>query len=124
MAPRIQIRPAEEELAARTCLLGGDHALRSETTQAVAMDAEVLGCARRVQPLIRSIAAWFREESGDLRRHQIRQLPEQLVENPIARRSDGVRAVGDRQTVIESAERSRPAPASQSRTLALSGPPQ
>ena len=50
--PRVQIRPAEEQLATGAGLLGRDRSLSGQATKAVAVDAEVLGGTARVKPLV------------------------------------------------------------------------
>ena len=51
VSPLVEVGAPEEELATTTILVDGDRALSGKLPQRVAVDAEVLGCATRVQPL-------------------------------------------------------------------------
>lgn len=119
--PRVQIRPTEEELAAGGRLLRGDRALPGQTTEAVAVDAEVFGRAPCVHPVVCSLAP-LRDELGDnILGHSSRQLGQELVEDGVRGRSERA-GIRDRWTT--SSTRS---PAgddiSAVRKLALLGPP-
>jgi hypothetical protein len=78
--PGIEIRPAEEQLAASARLLGGDRPLGREPSDAVATDAEVFSCAPGVEPLVSMLLSRRRETRRDTLGNQLRESPDQIVE--------------------------------------------
>lgn len=70
-APCIEIRPAEEQLASDTRLLGRDRSLSRKTTQAVAANAEILGSAPSIEPLVRSLGSGGDKPRRGAIRHQV-----------------------------------------------------
>jgi hypothetical protein len=79
LAPFIEIRPMEVQLATWSVLLRRDRSLSRELAEGVAMHPEVLGGVARIQPLVK--VAWsngclFGEPLGDA----LSQLRNELLE--------------------------------------------
>ena len=79
ISPLVEVGAPEEELAPTTVLVDGDRTLGGKLPQSVAVDAEVLGCGTRVQPLagliVRRAAEVFKYRGC----HVCRELVEQGI---------------------------------------------
>lgn len=82
-APRIEVRPAEEQLASDTRLLGRDRPLSRKTAQAIAADPKILGGAPSIEPLVRTRRSSGDKPRRDTIRYEVGQLHQQLIEDTI-----------------------------------------
>src|SRR5579884_1599173 len=92
-APSVEVRAPEEELAPDPRLLGRDGTLGSEPAQAVAADAEVLGGAAAVHPLICPLALRLGQPSCYAVGDELGELAKELVQDETAGSGLGERRI-------------------------------
>src|SRR5947209_4989902 len=92
VSPPVEVGAPEEELATTTVLVDGDRALGGKLPERVAVDAEVLSCATRVQPLGSVIARYATKMLSHRGSHASHELVEESVEN----QELWIRGVGER----------------------------
>jgi len=81
LAPFVESRATEEQLAASAVLLGGDRPRSREPPKRVPMQTQVLRRVSRVKPLVSPIDVVVLEASNDCRRHSINETVDQHVDH-------------------------------------------
>jgi hypothetical protein len=80
-APSVEVSASEVQLAANAGLLGRDCSLGRQPANAVAADAEVLGCPTRVEPVVGAFRFRRSESSSYAIGNELDELPEELLED-------------------------------------------
>src|SRR5262249_18662092 len=83
--PLVEIRAAEEQLAARSILLSRDSPLGCQLPKRVAMDPEVLGRAPRIEPFVLVTGTNACELGSNGRRDPLRDGADQGVKGAVRR---------------------------------------
>ena len=91
VSPLIEIGAAEEQLASTAVLMDRDRPLGSKLPKRVPMDAEILGCVARVEPLAGVVV----RRVTKMLEHCGCQASRELVEQGVENQELGARCVGE-----------------------------